>query len=58
MCRMELLLDEADVFLEQRSLHNIHRNVLISVFLWELEYYQGIIFLTINLVSQIDDAIA
>ena len=25
-----LLLDETDVFLEQRSLHNIHRNVLIS----------------------------
>ena len=28
-----LLLDEVDVFLEQHSLHNIHRNVLISVYL-------------------------
>ena len=27
-----LLLDETDVFLEQRSLHNVYRNVLISAF--------------------------
>ena len=53
-----LLLDEADVFLEQRSLHDVHRNALVSVFLRELEYYQGIMFLTTNRVSQIDDAIA
>lgn len=53
-----LLLDEADVFLEQRSLHDVHRNALVSVFLRELEYYQGIMFLTINRVNQIDDAIA
>ena len=53
-----LLLDEADAFLEQGSLHDVHRNALVSVFLRELEYYQGIIFLTTNRVSQIDDAIA
>jgi len=53
-----LLLDEADVFLEQRSLHDVHRNALVSVFLRELEYYQGIMFLTTNRVNQIDDAIA
>lgn len=53
-----LLLDEADVFLEQRSLHDVHRNALVSVFLRELEYYHGIMFLTTNRVSQIDDAIA
>ena len=53
-----LLLDEADVFLEQRSLHDVHRNALVSVFLRELEYYQGIMFLTTNRVKQIDDAIA
>ena len=53
-----LLLDEADVFLEQRALHDVHRNALVSVFLRELEYYQGIMFLTTNRVKQIDDAIA
>ncbi len=53
-----LLLDEADVFLEQRSLHDVHRNALVSVFLHELKYYQGIMFLTTNRVKQIDDAIA
>lgn len=53
-----LFLNEADVFLEQRSSHHVHRNALVSVFLRELEYYQGIMFLTTNRVKQIDDAIA
>ncbi|KAI4176452.1 MAG: hypothetical protein LQ343_000988 [Gyalolechia ehrenbergii] len=53
-----VLLDEADVFLEQRSLHDVHRNALVSVFLRELEYFQGVMFLTTNRVKQIDDAIA
>ena len=33
-----LLLDEADVFLEQRSLHELERNKLVSIFLRILEY--------------------
>jgi SpoVK/Ycf46/Vps4 family AAA+-type ATPase len=53
-----LLLDEADVFLEQRADHDINRNALVCVFLRHLEYYQGILFLTTNRVKQIDDAIA
>jgi SpoVK/Ycf46/Vps4 family AAA+-type ATPase len=53
-----LLLDEADVLLEQRSVQDIHRNALVSVFLRTLEYYQGMMFLTTNRVRQIDDAIA
>lgn len=52
-----LLLDEADVFLEARSLTDIHRNALVSIFLRSLEYYQGILFLTTNRVSSFDDAI-
>ncbi|KAI2481712.1 SpoVK ATPase AAA+ class [Pyrenophora tritici-repentis] len=43
-----LLLDEADVFLEARQPHDIHRNSLVSVFLRLTEYYQGILFLTTN----------
>jgi hypothetical protein len=46
-----LLLDEADVFLEKRNMHDIHRNALVSVFLRQLEYFQGIMFLTTNRVE-------
>jgi len=51
-----LLLDEADVFLETRDLHDISRNALVSVFLRLLEYFQGILFLTTNRVQTFDDA--
>lgn len=43
-----LLLDEADVFLEARSTHDLERNKLVSIFLRVLEYYEGILFLTTN----------
>lgn len=51
-----LLLDEADVFLERRTTHDIHRNALVSIFLRLLEYFQGILFLTTNRVEAFDDA--
>ncbi|KAI5861500.1 hypothetical protein GGS23DRAFT_611485 [Durotheca rogersii] len=51
-----LLLDEADVFLEKRNMHDIHRNALVSIFLRQLEYFQGILFLTTNRVQTFDDA--
>lgn len=51
-----LLLDEADVFLSQRSKQDMKRNALVSVFLRVLEYYNGILFLTTNRVGTIDDA--
>ena len=51
-----LLLDEADVFLEERSLHELERNKLVSIFLRVLEYYEGIMFLTTNRVQTFDAA--
>jgi len=54
--RAVLLIDEADVFLERRSLHDLHRNAMVSVFLRVLEYYSGILFLTTNRVTTFDDA--
>ncbi|EKG19303.1 ATPase AAA+ type core [Macrophomina phaseolina MS6] len=51
-----LLLDEADVFLEARSAHDLERNKLVSIFLRLLEYYEGILFLTTNRVENIDAA--
>ncbi|KAF4828978.1 ATPase family AAA domain-containing protein 3 [Colletotrichum tropicale] len=51
-----VLLDEADVFLEERSLQNLERNALVSVFLRVLEYYDGILILTSNRVGTFDEA--
>ncbi|UKZ81381.1 hypothetical protein TrVFT333_009153 [Trichoderma virens FT-333] len=51
-----VLLDEADVFLEQRSLEDLRRNALVSVFLRVLEYYEGILILTSNRVGTFDEA--
>ncbi|WQF86867.1 Putative AAA+ ATPase domain, ATPase, AAA-type, core [Colletotrichum destructivum] len=51
-----LLIDEADVFLERRSLHDMERNSLVSIFLRTLEYYGGILFMTTNRVQTFDDA--
>lgn len=51
-----LLLDEADVFLAQRTITDIERNAIVSIFLRELEYYQGILLMTTNQVEVIDEA--
>ena len=51
-----ILLDEADIYLEKRTLHDLERNGLVSAFLRSLEYFQGILFLTTNRVSTFDDA--
>jgi SpoVK/Ycf46/Vps4 family AAA+-type ATPase len=51
-----VLIDEAEVFLEQRSLDNLDRNALVSVFLRVLEYYEGILILTSNRVGTFDEA--
>ena len=51
-----VLLDEADVFMAERNPNDIARNELVSIFLRELEYFRGIIFLTTNLYHTIDSA--
>jgi SpoVK/Ycf46/Vps4 family AAA+-type ATPase len=51
-----VLLDEADVFLAKRHASEIHRNELVSIFLRELEYFRGVLFLTTNLPRSIDEA--
>lgn len=50
-------MDEADVFLAKRSLGDVYRNGLVSVFLRRLEYCEGILFLTTNRVSEFDEAV-
>ena len=51
-----LLLDEADVYLEERRTKDLHRNGLVSIFLRALEYYRGVLFLTTNRVEAFDSA--
>ncbi|KAI4616840.1 hypothetical protein J4E83_006421 [Alternaria metachromatica] len=51
-----VLLDEADVFLEERTKMDLQRNALVSVFLRVLEYYDGILILTTNRIGTFDEA--
>ncbi|KAJ6576099.1 P-loop containing nucleoside triphosphate hydrolase protein [Mycena vulgaris] len=51
-----VLIDEADVFLEERGTADVDRNAMVAVFLRQLEYFQGILFLTTNRVKQFDAA--
>ncbi|RSL40416.1 hypothetical protein CEP53_013374 [Fusarium sp. AF-6] len=44
-----ILLDGADAFIAARGPRDVRRNELASAFLYELEYFSGIIFLTTNL---------
>ncbi|KAG7004914.1 hypothetical protein G7Y79_00022g051350 [Physcia stellaris] len=51
-----LLLDEADVFLQERDYLHLERNALVSIFLRTLEYFNGILFLTTNRIGTFDQA--
>jgi hypothetical protein len=53
-----LLIDEVDILLEKRSEKtSIKKNAIVGVFLRELEYHDGIIFLTSNRFEVIDPAV-
>lgn len=51
-----LLIDEADVYIHERG-EDIQQNAIVGVFLRVLEYYRGILFMTSNRQTIIDDAI-
>lgn len=51
-----LLLDEADVFIVQRG-DNIEQNAIVAEFLRTMEYFSGLLFMTTNRPSDIDEAI-
>mmetsp|Transcript_29693 Transcript_29693/g.59406 ORF Transcript_29693/g.59406 Transcript_29693/m.59406 type:complete len:867 (-) Transcript_29693:53-2653(-) len=54
-----VLVDEADIFLEERGSTEIQRNALVCVMLRLLEYYSGCLFLSSNRdAKRIDAAIA
>ena len=51
-----LLIDEADVYIYERG-ESIRQNAIVGVFLRLLEYFRGIMFMTTNRESVVDDAI-
>jgi SpoVK/Ycf46/Vps4 family AAA+-type ATPase len=50
------LIDDADVFLEERTLSDLERNAIVALFLSSLERYTGTLFLTTNRVGTFDEA--
>lgn len=51
-----LLIDEADVYVHERG-DDIDQNAIVGVFLRVLEYYRGVLFMTTNRGTTVDDAI-
>ncbi|KAF2823357.1 P-loop containing nucleoside triphosphate hydrolase protein [Ophiobolus disseminans] len=51
-----LLIDEADIFLQERDGLDLERNAMVSVFLRRLEYFQGVLIMTTNRKRTIDSA--
>jgi len=52
-----VMIDEVDIFLEERESSSITRNAMVGVFLKLMEYYNGIIFLTTNRLNSLDPAV-
>jgi hypothetical protein len=51
-----LTLDEADVFVRERG-EDINQNAIVGIFLRILEYFKGVLIMTSNRATVIDDAI-
>lgn len=51
-----MLLDECDVYIHERG-ESMVQNAVVGVFLRVLEYFQGVLFLTTNRATVVDDAI-
>lgn len=51
-----LLIDECDIFMEQRTNMDVERNAMVGVFLRLLEYHPGVLFLTTNRADNLDKA--
>ena len=50
-----LLLDEADVYMERRDFSDLYCNAMTGVFLRQLDYYRGVLFLTTSRDFAFDD---
>ncbi len=53
-----LLLDEADIFMAERTKEELERSAIVGVFLRVLDRYRGTLFLTTNRTEVLDPAFA
>ncbi|OTB10488.1 hypothetical protein K445DRAFT_27538 [Daldinia sp. EC12] len=51
-----LLVDEADVIMSTRKSAELERSAIVAVWLKLIEYYEGVVFLTSNLLEELDKA--
>ncbi|KAF2827234.1 P-loop containing nucleoside triphosphate hydrolase protein [Ophiobolus disseminans] len=51
-----MLLDEADIYMEYRQIHDLTRNNLVAGFLRAIGYYDGVLFLTANRIGTFNEA--
>ncbi|KAJ3467742.1 hypothetical protein MRS44_005306 [Fusarium solani] len=52
-----VLIDEAEVYMEQREPGQTGRNALVTAFLRSMEYFPGLLFLTSNGIGLFDEAV-
>lgn len=52
-----ILFDEADILLGKRGPEEMLRSAIVGVFLRTMDYFRGVIFMTTNRHSSLDDAI-
>lgn len=52
-----IVIDEVDIFLEERETNMLARNAMVGIFLKVLEYHNGIMFLTTNRLTSLDPAV-
>lgn len=51
------MIDEADVWMDHRTASHGSHNRHVTVFLHNMEYFDGIMFLTTNRATEIDEAV-
>lgn len=51
-----MLIDECDVYIRSRG-EDLVQNAIVGIFLRVLEYFSGVLFMTTNRVTTVDDAI-
>ncbi|OGM39133.1 hypothetical protein ABOM_012243 [Aspergillus bombycis] len=52
-----ILIDKAGVFIENGASYHSNHNLLVTIFLRKLEYYESLLFLTTNRVIEFDEAV-
>jgi SpoVK/Ycf46/Vps4 family AAA+-type ATPase len=52
-----VLFDDAEIFFEQRTMHDMERNAMVVTFLRCLDFFTGLVILTTNRVGTFDETV-